>query len=245
MRTDFDPTSARRTLLREAGATLSHSLMFGFGFLPSRHRPRRAKDIHTVVFVHGLAGNRAQFFPLQGYLRWHGHTRQYSYNYRSKGSIEEKGLELKRHLDEHIKGGRITLIGHSMGGLVSRVYLQLLGGDRRVDTLITLGTPHLGSHAAQWMPTALVSQLKPDGPFLAHLNSLPAPQDVRCVSFAATDDLMVLPGTNALGFGEEVLLEGRGHLDILMSRDVYQHIGRVLAEQEMGRTLGTARESLD
>ncbi len=244
MRTDLDPTQARKGLLREAAATVGHGLMFGFGFLPTRHKSRRARDIHTVVFVHGLAGNRAQFFPLQGYLRWQGHGRQYSYNYRSKGSIEEKGVELKRHLDEHVKGGRITLIAHSMGGLVSRVYLQMLGGDRRVDTLVTLGTPHLGSHAAQWMPTPLVRQLKPDGPFLAHLNGLPAPQGVRCVSFAATDDLMVLPGTNALGFGEEVLLEGKGHLDILFSKDVFHHVGRVLDEQEVGRSLPTARESL-
>ena len=37
-------------------------------------------------------------------------------NYRGKESIEAKGIELKRHLDPHIKGGRITRIAHSMGG---------------------------------------------------------------------------------------------------------------------------------
>ncbi|HJN78322.1 MAG TPA: alpha/beta fold hydrolase [Myxococcota bacterium] len=232
MRNDYDAAEVRKGLLRETAATLGHGLIYLFGFLPSRHRSERAKDIHTVVFVHGLAGNRAQFFPLQGFLRWRGYSRQYAYNYRSTASIEAKGLELKRHLDEHIKGGRITLVAHSMGGLVSRVYLQMLGGDRRVDTLITLGTPHLGSHAVAWMPTQLVSQLKPDGPFLSNLNSLPAPEGVRCVSFAGTEDLMVLPGTNALGFGEEILLEGAGHLDMLMSRQVFLRIGRILDAEE-------------
>ncbi len=232
MRTDYNPSHTRKGLLREAVATLGHGLMFGFGFLPSRHKSKRAQDIHTVIFVHGLGGNRAQFFPLQGFLRWRGYDRQYAYNYRSNESIEAKGLELKRHLDERIKGGRITLIAHSMGGLVSRVYLQMLGGDRRVDTFITLGTPHQGSHAAAWMPTRLVSQLKPEGPFLSHLNSLPMPDNVRCVSFAASDDLMVLPGDNALGFGEDVLLNGAGHLDILFSRKVFLHIGQILDEQE-------------
>lgn len=237
MRTDHDPSKARWGLLREAGAAIGHGLMFGLGYLPSRHRAKRARDIHTVVFVHGLSGNRAQFFPLQGYLKWRGYDRQYSYNYRSTDSIEAKGLELKRHLDEHVKGGRITLVAHSMGGLVSRVYLQMLGGDRRVQTLITLGTPHQGSHAAAWMPTQLVSQLKPSGPFLSHLNSLPMPRDVRCVSFAAEDDLMVLPGTNALGFGEDVLLRDAGHLDILMSRPVFQRIGDELDAQDAQATM--------
>lgn len=232
MRRDPELSTKRFGMLREAGAAIGHAAMFGFGFLPTRHRTERSNEIHTVVLVHGLAGNRAQFFPLQGFLRWRGYDRHYSYNYRSTGSIEAKGLELKRHLDEHVKGGRITLIGHSMGGLVSRVYLQMLGGDRRVDTLITLGTPHQGSHFAQWMPTDLVSQLHPSGPFLKHLNALPMPNGVRCVSFAAGNDLMVLPGTNALGFGEDVFLEDAGHLDILFKRKVFLKIGTILDQED-------------
>jgi pimeloyl-ACP methyl ester carboxylesterase len=48
---------------------------------------------------------------------------------------------------------RITLIGHSMGGLVSRTYLEHVGVNdtnilSKIDQLITLGTPHLGAPLA-------------------------------------------------------------------------------------------------
>ncbi len=40
---------------------------------------------------------------------------------------------------------RFILIGHSNGGLVSRYYIENLGGDNNVDKLITIDTPHKGS----------------------------------------------------------------------------------------------------
>ncbi|MDF1562161.1 MAG: hypothetical protein P1V51_03910 [Deltaproteobacteria bacterium] len=226
MRTDHEPGELKRGLLREGAAHLGHGLLYGFGYLRSRHRPLRRKELHTLVFVHGLGGNRAGFFPLQGYLAWHGHDRQLAYNYRSSGaSLEGLGLELKRLLDAQVRGGRITLVAHSMGGLVSRVYLQLLGGHRRVERLVTLGTPHLGSHATAYLPTPLVSQLRPGGPFLEHLNALPPPGGVEVLSIAAEKDLMVLPAENALcPFGERRMIPGRGHLDLLFSREVFREI---------------------
>jgi pimeloyl-ACP methyl ester carboxylesterase len=40
---------------------------------------------------------------------------------------------------------KLVLIGHSMGGLVSRYFLECLDGWRQTRALITLGTPHQGS----------------------------------------------------------------------------------------------------
>jgi pimeloyl-ACP methyl ester carboxylesterase len=40
---------------------------------------------------------------------------------------------------------RVNLVAHSMGGLVSRYYLQMLKGDEEVNKLIMLGTPNLGA----------------------------------------------------------------------------------------------------
>jgi phospholipase A1 len=53
----------------------------------------------------------------------------------------------------HGAGAELTLIGHSMGGLVARYYLESGGYDKRpgfaaVRELITLGTPHRGAPLA-------------------------------------------------------------------------------------------------
>jgi triacylglycerol esterase/lipase EstA (alpha/beta hydrolase family) len=40
---------------------------------------------------------------------------------------------------------RVVLICHSMGGLVARHYLEVLGGYKDAKALITFGTPHRGS----------------------------------------------------------------------------------------------------
>jgi hypothetical protein len=40
---------------------------------------------------------------------------------------------------------KVNLLTHSMGGLISRYYLQVLGGYKNVNRLIMLGTPYMGS----------------------------------------------------------------------------------------------------
>jgi len=231
VRSDHDPSAAKRGLARSAGSLLVHGALFGFGFLPSRHAPRRAKDQRTLVFVHGFGANRAVFFPLQTYLRLRGFGRQLAYNHTSAGSVEALGLELKRLIDSEVKGGRIDLICHSLGGLVARFYLQQLGGSRRVDRLITLGTPHHGTYAGAWVPTTVASQLVPGGPFLSHLNGLPAPEDVRCWSLAGERDLVVLPQASSLApFGESRTFDELGHNDLLLSPRVFKTVHGALTE---------------
>ena len=43
---------------------------------------------------------------------------------------------------------RLVLVGHSMGGVVSRYFLECLGGWKDTRALITFGTPHRGSFMA-------------------------------------------------------------------------------------------------
>ncbi|UCD57690.1 MAG: lecithin--cholesterol acyltransferase, partial [Candidatus Hydrogenedentota bacterium] len=45
----------------------------------------------------------------------------------------------------HNDDAKLVLIAHSMGGLVSRYFLEVLGGWKYTKMLITLGTPHRGS----------------------------------------------------------------------------------------------------
>ena len=46
------------------------------------------------------------------------------------------------------KNAQVILIGHSMGGLISRYYLEVLGGWRDTCAAITVGSPHRGAIGA-------------------------------------------------------------------------------------------------
>lgn len=228
MRSDYSFRQTRDNALLEAASLGVQSLLFPFAFVPSRHVPTRRADLHTVVFVHGLAANRASLYPLQAWLFARGHRRQYSFSYRTSGSIERCALELKRRLDRDVRGGRIDIVAHSMGGLVARTYLQALGGDRRVSRLVTLATPHAGTHATAYLPTPLVRQMSPGSPFLAHLDALPAP---RCAvtSIGCEGDAIVLPPrASRAPFGDYHHVDGLGHTALLLSPAVLRRVSAAL-----------------
>jgi hypothetical protein len=46
-------------------------------------------------------------------------------------------------------GRKITILAHSMGGLVSRYFIQNLGGEQVVKHLVMAGTPNAGSHISK------------------------------------------------------------------------------------------------
>jgi pimeloyl-ACP methyl ester carboxylesterase len=67
---------------------------------------------------------------------------------RVNAKILKKYLELRlKQWQEYtgIKDAKVILMAHSMGGLVSRYYLEVLEGWRYCKTLITFGTPYRGS----------------------------------------------------------------------------------------------------
>ena len=224
----YDPRAVRDRLILEALAYAAHGLLFGFGFLPSRHRPKRDKTIRTLVLVHGLGATRASFFPMQGFLSLLGHSRQLSFNYRAGEGIEASAVALAGRLRREVRGGRIDLVGHSLGGLVARSYVQLLGGDRRVDHLVTIGTPHRGTHASVYVPTRAMWDLRPGSDLIQKLDALPAPK-AHCLSIALRRDLMVLPAEHSHPpFGEHVDFDDLGHLDALLSPRVFETVDRFL-----------------
>lgn len=67
------------------------------------------------------------------------------HDYDWRLGIEESGASLAERLCRH-PAGRLAIVAHSMGGLVSRAALAL-PGTQRVERAILLGTPNLGSFA--------------------------------------------------------------------------------------------------
>jgi triacylglycerol lipase len=70
------------------------------------------------------------------------------------GSLERRARDLQRAV-ERVLGpgnpqGQVNIIAHSMGGLDARYMIARLGMAERVASLVTIGTPHLGTSFADW-----------------------------------------------------------------------------------------------
>lgn len=66
---------------------------------------------------------------------------------RALGRLVERALPRWREFSG-AGDARVILLAHSMGGLVSRYWLEVLGGWRHCRALVTFGTPHRGSVSA-------------------------------------------------------------------------------------------------
>jgi triacylglycerol lipase len=89
-------------------------------------------------------------------------------------------------------------LGFSMGGLIGRYYLQHLGGDARVQRLVTVATPHRGTLTARLLPQRpALAQMYPDSDFLTDLNRDLTPLTQRdFMAFWTPFDLSVTPSYN-------------------------------------------------
>jgi triacylglycerol esterase/lipase EstA (alpha/beta hydrolase family) len=170
-------------------------------------------------------------------LRLRGLSPVYAFDYESSAGVEQGAIALKRFLRRHVRGGRIDLVCHSLGGLVARVYLQQLGGARRVDRCITLSTPHRGTYGAYWMPSRVGRELRPDSPLMQRLAATPAATPrVQFTSIVAGSDNMVLPRVFAV-HEQWVHVPDVGHLGMLFSPRVF----RAVVEALHSRMSGDAR----
>ena len=117
--------------------------------VPSAKRARATTQ--TIVFVHGIRSSHETFEALAGKLRAKGIGAKFQFayfDYSYRQSIAESGRQLAKALKENLSDLKteVTIVGHSMGGLVGRLaLLQQRHEMPFVKRLIMLGTPNHGT----------------------------------------------------------------------------------------------------
>ncbi|MEZ0092152.1 esterase/lipase family protein [Streptacidiphilus sp. EB129] len=212
----------------EAAALAGHLLLYPTG-IRSERWPLPAADCEhrthaPVLLLHGLFDNRAVFTQLRRSLRGHGWQHVHALNYSPVTvDIPSAAELLGRHVlhTRKVYGGeRVAVVGHSLGGLIARYYVQHLDGAEHVHTVVTIATPHEGTRLAGLLrPLPIARQLQPDSSVFARLRA-PAPNcDTRFVAFWGDLDPLILPRTGAQLLhpdlrAENVLVAGSGHVTL-------------------------------
>lgn len=219
---------AYRLIAQETFAAIALALLYPFGIRRVAKPTPRVRRQRTVVFVHGYLCNPSVFLPMSHYVRHHGIQQVMPFGYDSTKGVERGALALRDYLKRNVRGGEIDLVCHSLGGLVARSYLQELGGARRVQRCITLGTPHLGTYNAYWLWSRVGRELRPDSPLLQRLkDSRGEAAQVDFLSIIAGSDNLVIPRVFA-AHEREICIPDLGHLSVLFSPRVMGMVANYL-----------------
>lgn len=154
-----------------------------------------------VVMVHGIFQSGHSFIPLKMRLEKAGHDCLIPAlkPADARSGIETLADQLRLAIEEKWgKEADFHIVAHSMGGLISRYYLQELGGHEHCHSLVTLATPHHGTSAAYLYPGKGAWQMRPNSEFLQQLESSEERlSKLTLISYRTPLDLIILPSKSS------------------------------------------------
>jgi triacylglycerol lipase len=215
----------------------------------------------VVLLLHGFFQTRNIWEVMEDRLRFDGYgvmsfqlsADHWRFNTHPVDGLAERVAEKIERLRARHGITRLHLVGHSKGGLIARRYVQHFGGDTRVRSVITLGTPHHGTSTA-WLGVALMGfgavpssarDLLPRSPLVERLGQDTFPADIPLTSIYSRSDL-VCPWWNSVlrvrsggSHLSNVHLPGIGHSQLVWDPAVY---GVVRQRLERASALWRERE---
>jgi triacylglycerol esterase/lipase EstA (alpha/beta hydrolase family) len=161
--------------------------------------------MRPVVVVHGIWDDARSIAPLLRGLGRHGMAKLSAIALDppwGTASIESLAEQLARFVEraraQHAAEA-VDIVGFSMGALVARTYLQLLGGHAHVRSFVSISGPHRGTLTAYALPLLGVRQMRPGSALLRALGD-----DVSHLSQVAVHclytpfDSMILPSESSV-----------------------------------------------
>ncbi len=244
-------TRGARGLIREARGIGTHILHYPTGVARGRVRPHsngngQVDRIHDtpVALVHGYFHNRSGFDYLSQELRRQGFRWIHGMNYNPIGhSIPDLAQRFGRYVDDlrRISGAnRVHVVGHSLGGVIARWYVEQLGGHKVIDTCVTIGTPHTGTYAAYLGVGQSAKDLRPGSGVMQALESSLRRSRVKYVNLYSDLDFLIIPPSSALlpdrRNVHNHLIEDLGHTSLLLSEElVEQLVGHLEKIEQVSR----------
>lgn len=198
-------------------------------WMPADHLPTGRRPI---LLVHGYGCSRGIWWLLRRRLEAAGHTVATLSLVPPYTSIGKLVPQLNQRIEAVCAATgskQVTLLGHSMGGLVCRSYLAR-HGIARVDKLLTLASPHAGTELARMGLGRNAREMEPDSLWLRDMSSekikIPA-VNLRNLydNYAMPQDNQRLPGA------ADIVLPPVGHIAMLYDGKVADIVLKAVCDQ--------------
>lgn len=215
--------SVLREIAREAWAIAAQGTLIA----RPRRRPLERAGARVVVFVHGYMAAGPVFDPMRAHVERALGVATLDLTY---GPLErfERVVDRLEHTIARAGDRPIDLVGHSLGGIVARWYLQERGGAARADRLVTLASPHAGTRAARiGLGLPLARAIHPESEVIAALRrGRSRAARVIHTAIVAGADRVVTPPASAAAISEAEIhwIEGLGHNEMLFDPRVYETV---------------------
>ena len=205
------PIALEQLVGGEHVAFLREMALLGRDLAPVVPDARDGDDV--VVLVHGFLASAGVFRPLRTRLEREAGARIATFSHPPGAGIRRIARRLDEVVQQIPRGARVTVVGHSLGGVVARWYVQEMGGHARVAQTISMASPFGGVDDPQLLVGA---DLHGQSELLKRLRDRALVCGVPHMSIVAEQDSVVAgDATACLGFGDVAILPKRGHNGVL------------------------------
>lgn len=190
---------------------------------------------NPVLLIHGITDTTLVFRQMTAYLSAQGFS-VHSFDLTPNNGVmplDQLAVQVADYIATRFDPEQpLDLIGFSMGGIVSRYYIQRLGGLERVQRFISIAAPNNGTFTAYLSQRPGCVQMRPDSPLLRDLNQDSAMLNRLnfTVIWTPYDLMIVPPNSSQMPEAKEVVVSTRFHGWIPADKRCLQAVEKALSE---------------
>lgn len=211
------------------GADFFYHYVIIYFFKPNLTSKDVSEKKPPILLLHGYMMRGWVLLYIKKRLQKDGWDQVYTWNYMPPfKKIPYYAEQLRDKVEDILKKTthtKIILIGHSMGGLLARYYINFFQGKNYVDKLITLGTPHKGTQLWSFSYSPCGMDMRPGSNFFKSLKVVP--NNIKILSIYSSFDEIVIPYQNSILNWKNVKnkeFDDLGHMRLIFSPKVYEEI---------------------
>ncbi len=215
------------------------SLPFWYLITRLRKEVPLGKGNHLVLLVHGYINAGFVWDLHKKWLVEEGCGPIYTIDLGNPfDSIHTFADRLKHKVEailRETKHKELTLVGHSMGGLVSAYYALRLAPQGTICSVITLGAPLYGTKTAFLGFGRCAQEMRVGSKFLKELHLLYSiKRDVKFYHVVTTVDEIVIPYASGIFINNNhnaLIVNDLSHASLLMSQRVAHYVANLIARK--------------